>query len=228
MQMRVVAIAQQKGGEGKSTVTINVAAALAAAGSRVLVVDVDPQQSSAWWFEHGPEMPFDLAADTDVANLRRLRELPYDVVLVDTPGSLHDLPVLIAVLDAADFVLLPSKASALSIAPLTRTLNEYVIPRNLPYRVLANKVDPRNVDGRGYRDARALYDILDSAGYLHFKSYLREYKVYEDAAGEGQSVLDFSASYSRATPKAQADLAAVTAELLTVWANTTPAERISA
>ena len=228
MTVRVVAIAQQKGGEGKSTVTINIAAALAEAGSRVLVVDVDPQQSSAWWFEHGPEMPFDLAADTDVANLRRLRELPYDVVLVDTPGSLHDLPVLVAVLDASDFVLLPSKASALSISPLTRTLNEHVIPRNLPYRVLANKVDPRNVDGRGYRDARALYDVLDGAGYLHFKSYLREYKVYEDAAGEGQSVLDFPASYSRATSKAQADLAAVTAELLTVWANTSSSERVNA
>lgn len=226
--MRIVSVAQQKGGEGKSTLTIHLAAALAASGSRVLVVDVDPQQSSAWWFEHGPEFAFDLAADTDVANLSRLRELPYDVVLVDTPGSLHDLPVLTAVLDVSDFVVLPSKASALSIAPLTRTLNEHVIPRGLPYRVLANKVDPRQVDGRGYRDALGLYELLDGAGYEHFRSFLREYKVYEDAAGEGMSILDFPASYSRATAKAQTDLSAVTAELLTVWANTTTTERTSA
>ena len=227
--MRIVAIVQQKGGEGKSTVTINLAASLAAAGSRVLVVDVDPQQSSAWWYEHGPEFGFDLAADTEADNLSRLRELPYDVILVDTPGSLHDLSVLDTVLDVTDFVLLPSKASALSIAPLTRTLNEHIIPRGLGYRVLANKVDPRSIDGDSgeYRGARDLYDLLNDAGYAHFRAFLREYKVYEDAAGEGQSVLDFPATYSRATPKAQADLAAVAAELLTVWANTST-ERASA
>jgi chromosome partitioning protein len=205
--VRTVAVVQQKGGEGKSTLTINLAASLAASGSRVLVVDVDPQQSSAWWFDHGPEFDFDLAADTEVGNLARLRELPYDVILVDTPGSLHDLPVLDAVLDVTDFVVLPSKASALSIQPLTRTLNEHVIPRGLPYRVLANKVAPRSIDTATgeYRGARDLYDLL------------REYKVYEDAAAEGVSIL----AYGRVSAKAQADLSAVAAELLTVWANTT-------
>jgi chromosome partitioning protein len=217
--VRTVAVVQQKGGEGKSTLTINLAASLAASGSRVLVVDVDPQQSSAWWFDHGPEFDFDLAADTEVGNLARLRELPYDVILVDTPGSLHDLPVLDAVLDVTDFVVLPSKASALSIQPLTRTLNEHVIPRGLPYRVLANKVAPRSIDTATgeYRGARDLYDLLDGAGYSHFRSFLREYKVYEDAAAEGVSIL----AYGRVSAKAQADLSAVAAELLTVWANTT-------
>lgn len=224
--MRTVAVVQQKGGEGKSTVTINLAASLAASGSRVLVVDVDPQQSSAWWHERGPGLGFDLAADVEIANLARLRELPYDVILVDTPGSLHDLPVLETVLGVTDFAVLPSKASALSIQPLTRTLNEHIIPREIPYRVLANKVDPRSVDAEGeYRGARDLYDLLDSAGYAHFRAFLREYKLYEDAAAEGKSVLDYPAGYSRATTKAQSDLDKVAAELLTVWANTTSTER---
>jgi chromosome partitioning protein len=217
--MRIVAVAQQKGGDGKSTVTINLAASLAASGSRVLVVDVDPQQSSAWWFDHGPEFEFDLAADTEVGNLARLRELPYDVILVDTPGSLHDLPVLDAVLDVADFVILPCKATALSIKPLTRTLNEHVLTRGVPYRVLANRVKPRSIDATGaFKDARGLYDLLDGAGYLHFRSFLREYQVYEDATGEGVSILHYG---GRDATKAQADLAAVTTELLTVWAHET-------
>ena len=45
---RSVAILNQKGGVGKTTVTLGLASAAAAAGRRVLVVDLDPQASSTW------------------------------------------------------------------------------------------------------------------------------------------------------------------------------------
>lgn len=45
---RTIAILNQKGGVGKTTVTLGLASAAAAAGRRVLVVDLDPQASSSW------------------------------------------------------------------------------------------------------------------------------------------------------------------------------------
>ena len=94
--MRIIAIANQKGGVGKTTVTMQLGAALSRR-HRVLVVDVDRQQSTVWWAENVRDrLPFDFAGNQHPNVLTRLRELrvEYDFVLVDTPGSLEDTPVL--------------------------------------------------------------------------------------------------------------------------------------
>ncbi|MCB0980194.1 MAG: ParA family protein [Acidimicrobiaceae bacterium] len=51
---RVVAVLNQKGGVGKTTITLGLASAAASAGQRVLVVDLDPQGSSTWVLGHDP------------------------------------------------------------------------------------------------------------------------------------------------------------------------------
>ncbi|MCU1392166.1 MAG: putative Soj/ParA-related protein [Ilumatobacteraceae bacterium] len=52
---RIVALLNQKGGVGKTTVTLGLASAAAEAGHRVLVVDIDPQASSTWVLGIDPE-----------------------------------------------------------------------------------------------------------------------------------------------------------------------------
>lgn len=51
--MRIIAVTNAKGGSGKTTTTVNVAAALGEMGRRVLVVDLDPQRNASTWLGAG-------------------------------------------------------------------------------------------------------------------------------------------------------------------------------
>ncbi|WP_396655642.1 ParA family protein [Microbacterium sp.] len=184
--MRIIAIANQKGGVGKTTVTMQLGAALSRR-YRVLVVDVDRQRSTVWWAENVRErLPFDFSGDQNPRVLARLRELrvEYDFVLVDTPGNLEDTPVLETVLDAADYAVVPLTPEPLAVEPTMRTITRLIEPRHVPYAVLLNRID-----GRIRSQLPVWQSLLDTTwGVPRFDAYLRQFKSQSDAPVLGQLV----------------------------------------
>lgn len=210
--MKLVAVANQKGGAGKTTTTMNLAA-VASESSRVLVVDVDPQRSAVWWATSaGSGLPFDFAGSGDAATLGRLRELPFDVIFVDTPGNLSDSAILKSVLEVADFAIIPTEPEALCIPPMLRTIRSLIEPSGTPYRVLLSKIDMR-VPGQ-LADAEKILLTLDLP---RFTRSIRKYKIHADAPLTGSVVTGYPES--RQTAKAVDDYRAVALELMTIWAH---------
>jgi len=111
--VRVLAVASQKGGSGKTTLSGHLAVQAARAGAGpVVLVDIDPQASlSDWWNERKSDQP--AFASTTVARLATdldaLREQGFKLAVIDTPPSIT-LTVQ-NVVTVSDLVIVPSRPS---------------------------------------------------------------------------------------------------------------------
>ena len=108
----IIAVVNQKGGAGKTTIALNLAAALAAEGRRVLLIDADPQQTAQDWAAVRPTPPpFQVVG---LAKPVLHRDLPrmagdYDHIVID--GAPRNYEVARSAIAAADLVLIPVQPS---------------------------------------------------------------------------------------------------------------------
>ena len=133
--VRVITVANEKGGSGKSTVAIHLAVALLRAGQRVATIDLDTRQRTfsryienriAWAKECGKELPVSShlcfednssvsSAESHAALADRLASLAadHDTIIIDTPGHNHHLMRFAHV--AADVLITPLNDSFVDV-----------------------------------------------------------------------------------------------------------------
>ncbi|WP_413203552.1 ParA family partition ATPase [Rhodospirillum sp. A1_3_36] len=148
MVARIITIAQQKGGAGKTTLAAQLAVSFKAKGNSVALVDIDPQGSLAAW--HGARITTlgatgcglhlsDVAGWRLATELDRLRDT-HDIVVVDTPP--HAETEAKAAIRAGDILLVPVQPSPMDLWATTATLELARKEQTNPLLVL-NRMPPR-------------------------------------------------------------------------------------
>jgi chromosome partitioning protein len=154
----IIAVAQRKGGVGKTTLSVSLTAELARRGRRVALVDSDPQRSACQWAEPGglafPVYEIALAEQSVAEWVRDVREVPGDCLVIDTAPNDRALGAAIAL---ATLVLVPCTPSGLDIEASVRTLEiiDAVRARRggvLTIILVPNRVDARTLEGQQIRE----------------------------------------------------------------------------
>jgi len=209
MAPHILVIFNGKGGVGKTTTAVNLAAIFSETQA-VLLVDADPQASANWWITRGQKPPdFDISTETNPTLLGKLKSIEnYDLIIIDTPPALSS-EALSAVLPIANYLLLPTPPAPMDIAALVHTVKNTINPSGIPHRVLLTKVDSRSL-GEALAAQNMLMELNIPACYAFVKSY----KAHERAALEGIPIIHWN---GRNADEAQADYIRVADEIQTDW-----------
>ena len=197
----IVTVASNKGGVGKTTTAIHLAALLQQ-HAPTLLVDNDPNRSATGWAMRSESgLPFRVVDVNQSLKVGR----DFEHVVFDTKAR-PDREELKTLAEGCDLMVIPTTPDAMSIEALMGTVDLLKAIGSIQYKILITIIPP--YPQRDGEDARTM---LEGNGFPLFASGIREAKVFKQAALRGQIVHELK------EPRAAAcwdDYAKVGAELL--------------
>jgi chromosome partitioning protein len=182
--VKTIAVLSLKGGVGKTTTSVYLAAVAAAAGHTVTIVDADSEHSAHRWAAHA-ELPFDVIAGEPDRLARQVKgpRKAGHLVIIDTPPNSREL--LLRAGSLAEIALVPVAPTGLEIDRLRPTLellaDIQAQREDLDVAILLTRYNPRR------RLAKEAVEALDGLPVL--SSRVRELEAYKGAFGTGPTDL---------------------------------------
>lgn len=208
----LIALISQKGGSGKTTVSMQLAAGLALAGYRVALADLDPQESASRWAESAPpDAPFPaqlvrLQGNTkDMARTLTPVANSVDVVVMDCPPSIEH-PHTMSALDLCDLALVPVVPSPTDLWA-TRGIERLILDRQQHRPALRGALLPNRV----MRTALAgdVLDVLQDFTLPVLDVALSQRSAYALSAVRGTSVFGLGRAAAAAQEEVEQLVSAV-------------------
>lgn len=171
----ICTVTHHKGGVGKTTVAIHIAALLSTRG-RTLLLDGDPNRSALAWLGRGAGLPFEVHDERMASRL-----VPqFEHVVIDTEArpNQDDLKVLAK---GCDLLLIPTFVDALALQPLGELVTGLSKIKGANYAVLLNAVPP----GGAADDAA---ELLQADAIPVAQTRIRRFAAYVTAANQGTLV----------------------------------------
>lgn len=189
---QVIALLNQKGGVGKTTLSVNLARALQLRGWRVLIIDTDPQGSAQDWCQAGQDHGLDMPVVVGVERPTLEKSIPqlrhaFDIIIIDGAAKLQDMTV--SALKVADIVLIPVQPTALDIWA-TEDLAELVKARQA---VTEGKPKAAFLVNRQISGTRLAGDADDALSHFDlpvFRGRTTQRVAYAESIANGSTVLD--------------------------------------
>ncbi len=208
MATHVTAVINQKGGAGKTTLAMNLAAGLARRAETV-VIDLDPQGSSRQWSSLGsapfPATVKQIAGKWDARTLHQ-NFRAYRHMVLDCPPSI-DSHASLQALRACDVALIPVLPSPIDLWASLRLPQEIEearkVNRDLKAYLVLNQLEPKSAL------SAAMHEALAEFGVPVLNAALRRRAAYRSAALEGVSVYQMGSRGAQAAAEIEAIISEV-------------------
>lgn len=184
--MQIISLIAQKGGTGKTTLSLSLAVAAHQAGRTVVIIDLDPQASATNWADRR-EVGAPVAISAQASRLQSVidtaRENGVDMLIIDTPPKSESASLAAA--RAADLILVPCRPQIYDLETIPATKEIVNLAGDAPALVVLNAVPPQ---GRRHEES---VQVIQNMGLPVASKYFVQRAAFGDAPNAGLTALEY-------------------------------------